>query len=137
MFESVLVIHLAALLTKSADHALTEQSDLTMAQFKILMVLQNQKTIYQHTIAECFGLSAAAISRLIEVLVEKKYITRTVDAANRRRHTLHLTDLGLEKVTQSIELIRIMEKELYSVLSKQELAQFKSILQRLVEKMGS
>jgi DNA-binding MarR family transcriptional regulator len=101
------------------------------------MVLNSHHDVHQHHIAECFGLSAAAISRLIDVLVDKKYLTRTVDAANRRRHTLQLTDLGQEKVTQSIELIRTMEKELYSVLSEQELDQFKSMLQRLVEKMGT
>ncbi len=91
----VIALHKAVFaMDRSVDRLLAERFDLTFSQFFILRVLAKRSGTTQKAIAGARGLTEAAVSRSIDVLLEKKLVTRKVNPTNRREHMLVLTKDG-------------------------------------------
>ncbi len=91
----VIALHKAVFaMDRSVDRLLAERFDLTFSQFFILRVLAKRSGTTQKAIAGARGLTEAAVSRSIDVLLEKKLVTRKVNPTNRREHMLVLTKEG-------------------------------------------
>ena len=76
--------------------------DLTLQQHNVLAILRGQ-----HPEPVCFGDIQnrmvdrnSNVTRLIDKLIEKGYVTRDICAANRRMIEVRLTDKGLKKLEQ-------------------------------------
>lgn len=68
--------------------------EITIPQFRALMTLQNHAGATVSLMAEHLGVSLPAVSRLIDGLVERGFITRATPAHDRRRVQLSLTEDG-------------------------------------------
>jgi DNA-binding MarR family transcriptional regulator len=71
----------------------TEQFDITVAQFHILRHICNGRDSVSK-LAETGRISRPAISRGVDILVNKGLVTRTTDPVDRRHIQLALTDQG-------------------------------------------
>lgn len=97
--------------------AQTMDSSLTFQQFRILYLIHDGLT--QTEIADSMQVSTAAISKSINLLVDKNFVTRK-DGVDRRTVGLVLTKDGQEvlKVTQKY-LVKILDKKLKKLTKKE------------------
>ena len=71
-----------------------EMPDLTMPQFRSLVYVEIHKGCALRALAEHLGITPATSSALVDRLVQRGWVTRATDAANRRRVRLALTARG-------------------------------------------
>jgi MarR family transcriptional regulator for hemolysin len=96
--ESVIFYHLDKCIKSYRQYAqrrLNEAGlDITVDQWLVLNTLVEQPGISQQLIAEKVFKDAASVTRIIELLVKKKFIKRTAHAEDRRRFSFDLTASG-------------------------------------------
>lgn len=112
-------------------------TDLTIAQFRILAHLWCEPT-NNKTIAEALGVSVPASSRMIKLLVQRKYVESTQGLSDKREVLVRLTKGGerrFEIVRESVRagLARRLESIAATRLKKADagLSAMKSILSEL------
>jgi len=105
---------------KIADQVLQNNLELTFSQFRILLVLDWKSNVSQATIAKYHGLTAAAISRQIDILAAKKLITIKPNAKNRREHLLLLSSSGKAILHKASGHINKVFGQIYGELSSSE-----------------
>lgn len=69
--------------------------DLSMPQVKALMVISARAPIHGRALARALGVGQPAVSKLVDHLVERGYVCREEDAADRRIVWLRPTPAGL------------------------------------------
>lgn len=97
--------HVVKLLHQQADHILEDELDITFSQYLVLKVSGCIEDPSQREVASCLDVTPAAISRHIDVLCERKLITKHHKPDNRREHELQLTSLGEQKVAEAQQLL--------------------------------
>jgi len=70
----------------------------TLAQCHILLELNESESLSISEIADILGLDSSTLSRTIDGLVEKGFVTRTTDINDRRAVQLNLSENGIKKV---------------------------------------
>ena len=78
---------------------LVAKPNLTIAQFRVLANVKNGM-FHISEIAEHHGVSQPAMSKLVEVLVQKKYLLRISDTIDKRAKKLSLTEEGKRAFNQ-------------------------------------
>ena len=87
--------HLVTAINAYADRVLTERWGITTSQFTFLAVLEDGQPLDITRMAECLGVSKAAVSKRVPGLEAKGYVRTVADPANARRVLLTLTEEGL------------------------------------------
>jgi MarR family transcriptional regulator, transcriptional regulator for hemolysin len=88
-----------------AQHQLTVHGfNITIDQWLVLKTLNEDPAQTQQQIAEAAFKDYASVTRIIELLVKKEYLTRTMHPHDRRRFNLALTETAhhLLKVMQPV-----------------------------------
>ncbi len=115
-----------ALHSGSADILL--QTDLSMAQLRILFILASEHSITIGQIAEKLGVGIPTASYQVEKIVQADFARRTEDSADRRRTFVTLTEQGEELVRQ---VSQGRDEQLHLVLDRLDHADLESFLQGL------
>lgn len=98
--------------------------DITIDQWMVLKTLNENSEITQQQIGELVFKDYASITRIIELLVQKHYISRSSHKEDRRRFYLAITAKGKKILQQlqpiinknrSIALKGISEKDIYTL----------------------
>lgn len=90
-----------------------EDYGINASQLHLLFEISHQKNINQEKIATRCNINKGAVARSIRKLEEKGLITRQIDDANRRQNIISLTDKGEETLTESINLLKNWESEVF------------------------
>ena len=90
-----------------------EEYGINASQQHLLFEISHQKNINQEKIATRCNINKGAVARSIRKLEEKELVTRQIDDANRRQNIISLTDKGEETLTESINLLKKWEKEVF------------------------
>lgn len=107
--------------------------DITIDQCLVLIILNNNDQISQNELANLIFKDNASITRMIELMVKKEYINRTIHKQDRRKFNLEITEKGkktLELITPivllnretalhglSLDEINILDKTLNKIIS--------------------
>lgn len=75
--------------------------DITVDQCLVLIILNDNRNISQNELANLVFKDNASITRMIELMVKKDYLSRTIHLEDRRKFNLMIT----EKALKTIELI--------------------------------
>ena len=102
--------------------------ELTMPQFKTLSLLAQGPERMGH-IAGYLNISLSSATSMIDRLVEKNLVERTLDASDRRVVTCQLTNRGKEEMARFLRLNQLQFSRIAERLTVQE-------LQLVVEAMG-
>lgn len=95
--------------------------NITVDQWVIMESMYQQGKISQKELAEKTSKDKASLTRMIDLLVNKKILTRKVDTSDRRRQVIILTSKG-RKIVLSLEKdIRQLRKKIFKGIGKQEL----------------
>jgi len=68
--------------------------DITVAQCDVLLAMENRDTSTIVELADVLGLDKSTISRTVDALVERGYMSRETDPDDRRYNRLALTESG-------------------------------------------
>jgi len=96
-------------------------SDVTVAEWVILREMYGgEDKTSPSTVAELTGLTRGAVSKLIERLLRKGFVTRTAYAEDRRCQELKLTKSAMELVPKLARIADDNDASFFSVLSLSE-----------------
>lgn len=123
-----------ALLSAQTTRSLTglyRKHGLTVGGWRTLSLIGNYQPIHPSSIAERTSVDPDKVTRAVDRLVDKGLVVRKTDKVDRRRVVLRLTARGLRAYNEIEKVRRQVEVEFLGVLSKEELASFYVILEKL------
>ncbi len=106
--------------------------DITIDQWLVLKTMQENKKLSQNQIAERVFKDFASITRIIELLVKKKYIQRTIDNNDRRRFVLDITEEGNKIIEKIYPIVAENRKKALTDLNLEEINNLKTQLDKII-----
>lgn len=105
-----------------------KDNDLTLKEFSVLLRIRFQGVATQYDLVELFKVSGAYIAKLLRKFEDHGYIARKEDPENRRKKLVKMTDDGIKKTDEIIEVIQNWEEKVTSSISEDEIKTLKEIL---------
>lgn len=106
--------------------------DITIDQWLVLKTLQDNDQLSQNQIADLVFKDYASITRIIELLVRKKYIERKLNDSDRRKFELRITSKGNKTIEGIFPIVRENRLKALKGLSKNDVKQIKIQLEKLI-----
>ena len=107
--------------------------DITIDQWLVLKTIENNAGMTQQQIAIHVFKDYASITRIIEILVTKKFLERNLHSVDRRRFDLRITKLGLQILKRLTPIIESNRKQALSGITKAEIELLKKALNKITE----
>ena len=106
--------------------------DITVDQCLVLIILSKDEKISQNELANLIFKDNASITRMIELMVKKEYLNRTIHKEDRRKFNLEITEKG-KKTIELINPIAQVNREtaLYG-LSQEEIYLLDKTLNKII-----
>ena len=105
-----------------------QNHDLTLNEYSILLRIRFQGIATQHDLVKLFKVSGAYIAKLLRKFEENNYIVRKEDPENRRKKLVKITDEGIKKTDEIINVIQSWEDKVTANITEDELKTLKEIL---------
>jgi DNA-binding MarR family transcriptional regulator len=104
-----------------------------MQQFNVLRILRGQKGLPSNlnTLNDRMITRMSNTTRLVDKLLERGFVSRTVCESNRRKIEITLTALGSEILSQMDSVVREVENDLMKNMSAEELNALNLLLNRI------
>ncbi|MCV6585634.1 MAG: MarR family transcriptional regulator [Marinibacterium sp.] len=113
------------------------QINLTPVQFSALHVLEDQPGVDQATVASAIGYDRATLGKVIDRLVDRALVERSVSKRDRRARELYLTSQGRDVLQTALPLVREIQNRLLADISPSDAASFKATLRHLLQSSGT
>ena len=101
---------------------------LTGREFLVLSFVSAAEGLSQQELADRLGLDPTIIVGLVDTMEDRGLMTRTRDAADRRRNVLGLTSTGHELHTRAVEAAAAAQAEFLAPLSEAEREKLRKLL---------
>jgi DNA-binding MarR family transcriptional regulator len=111
-----------------------KEKNYSLPQLKTLIHLSQNVECNISTLGDEFGVTNAAISQLMEKMVQQGLVLRTEDPQDRRHKVLVLTDEGKQIANESLVARHNWLSNLVNVLNQEEQDQVDAALRLLIEK---
>ncbi|WP_179320835.1 MarR family winged helix-turn-helix transcriptional regulator [Winogradskyella helgolandensis] len=110
--------------------------DLSVEQFNVLRILrgQNGNPINLQDIQERMISKMSNTTRLVDKLIKKQFVKRTICKSNRRKVEILITDQGLQILKTMDPIIDATEENMTKNLTQEELIQLNTLLIKLKNK---
>lgn len=110
---------------------------ITIDQWLVLNALNENEKMTQSDLAELIFKDKASMTRLIELLVLKKYIQRTAHDTSRRRFKLTITPKGHELIDQILPLVKNNRNQAIKNINGQAIQATERVLKQISENCKS
>jgi DNA-binding MarR family transcriptional regulator len=111
-----------------------EATGVTVAEWVVLREMSGgNATTSPSTVAELTGLSRGAVSKLIERLLRKGYVTRKDSSGDRRRQDIELTPSAVALIPRLAKLADRNDEAHFGVISREERHALRQTLIRIAE----
>jgi DNA-binding MarR family transcriptional regulator len=107
-------------------------SDITVDQCLVLMILNKNEVYAQKEIAELIFKDNASITRIIELMVQKNYLTRKINESDRRKFNLEITEKGKTTLELLTPIIHKNRENALEGLSENEIELLDKILTKII-----
>jgi DNA-binding MarR family transcriptional regulator len=124
---------LRRLLDRYSGPALTLQSGLTLAEWRVLTNLYSFSPTTSRQLCLRLRTDKAEVSRACAGLIARGYASRRIDTKDRRSALIVITRLGERRHDQIIPLRQALQMELETPLSKAEVGELHRILDKLMQ----
>ncbi len=111
--------------------------DITIDQWLILTAVRDQPDWTQQQIAKTVFKDVASVTRMIDLLVKKQYLTRIGNSDDRRRFTLTLTDTAGQLLDAMQPVIVNNRQCALQNLDEQQLTHLQNMLHLLIKNCQS
>lgn len=110
------------LLKKINADLVTLHSEITFEQMGVLYYISKnrEKKMIQQDIAELLNKTKSAVLRIIDILQERKFLTRVAMLNDRRKNVIQLTEKGWEIIDKMHEKFLELDHELNNGITKEE-----------------
>jgi DNA-binding MarR family transcriptional regulator len=102
--------------------------DVTVDQWLVLKNLSENELLSQTELAQLVFKDPPTLTRIIDILCKKGYVERIAHPLDRRSFQLHLTEVGLEKVSQLKPQVAQIREKAWENLGSTDFEEFKRIL---------
>ncbi|MFT5169166.1 MAG: MarR family transcriptional regulator for hemolysin [Saprospiraceae bacterium] len=109
----------------------TNQIDITIDQWLLLKAIKDNPELSQKEIAGLVFKDYASITRMIELMVQKKYLIRSFHEVDRRRFKIELTAKSEKLYGDLVPIILSNRGVALKGLSEKELSLLSGLLQRI------
>lgn len=127
------VPHLTRLNRRVYARATVEQLGMTSKQLAVLALLRDTGDLPQQSLCGAMQLSQNTVVAWLNELEAMGLIERVRDADDRRKHNVHITELGRSALDDGESALRRIEDEVLSSLSDQERTQLRNLLAKALE----
>jgi DNA-binding MarR family transcriptional regulator len=110
-----------------------EGYDITVDQWLVLNTISGHDGISQLEIAEKVFKDAASVTRIIDLLIKKGYLTRDAHTADRRRFTLDLTKEGKVLIRSIAKIAEQNRKAALKGIPEKNLVLVQETLQQITD----
>lgn len=107
-------------------------SDITVDQGLVLLILNENSNYSQKDIAGLIFKDNASITRIIELMVKKDYLVRTVNESDRRKFNLEITEKGRNTVELLSPAIKLNRTTALHGLSENEIELLDTLLNKII-----
>ena len=106
------------------------------SQHHMLMVLSRMgRTASQKDLAQCLGISPAAVARTLKTLEADGWVEKA-DGADSRRNEISLSPEGRERVEASCSLFRMLDQRIFEDISDGEIDALAATLDRMLDNIA-
>ncbi|MEH6537384.1 MAG: MarR family transcriptional regulator [Psychroserpens sp.] len=117
---------------KFAQKNISEKiNDITIDQGLVLLFLNNHPELTQKEIAELVFKDNASMTRMINTMVQKKHLKRSMNPIDRRRYKIEITNKGKEVLETLPSIINYNRNSSLKGITKNELNQLEVILGKI------
>ena len=109
-----------------------KNNDLTLNEYTVLLRIRMQNVATQYDLVNLFKVSDSYMAKLLRKFEDAGYIERHENPENRRKKLLKLTDSGIKKTDEIIDVIQSWEDKVTSDISSEELKTLKKILFKII-----
>lgn len=106
--------------------------DITVDQCLVLIIFNKDAEISQNELANLMFKDNASITRMIELMVKKDYLNRTIHAEDRRKFNLKLTEKGKKTIELINPIIQINRETALNGLSLEEIDLLDKTLKKII-----
>jgi MarR family transcriptional regulator for hemolysin len=106
--------------------------DITIDQWLILKTLQENPEVTQQELAVTVFKDFASVTRMIELLVNKGYLTRSLHATDRRRFCLTITEAGCNIIETLQPLILSNRETALAGIPAENITRLNRILHQII-----
>lgn len=128
------IIHMALVQNKNNDvfAAALKPFEISMQQFNVLRILRGQqgKPANLCTLNERMVAKMSNTTRLVDKLLAKGFVNRSVCPSNRRKVEIMITDSGLESLSKMDKAVAEAENNVVKNFSREELEQLNHLLDK-------
>ncbi|SEO15555.1 transcriptional regulator, MarR family [Flavobacterium sp. CF108] len=107
-------------------------SDITVDQCLVLIILNENAKISQIEIARLIFKDNASITRIIELMVKKDYLTRETNEIDKRKSKLVITEKGRETIVLLTPVFNLNRKTALDGLSLDEIELLDKLLHKII-----
>jgi DNA-binding MarR family transcriptional regulator len=107
-------------------------SDITVDQCLVLIILNDNAKISQIEIARLIFKDNASVTRIIELMVKKDYLTRETDELDKRKTKLEITEKGHKTIVFLTPVFKLNRKTALDGLSPEEIQLLDKILNKII-----
>ncbi len=117
---------------KFAQKNISEKiKDMTIDQGMVLLFLNEHPDLSQKEIAELVFKDNASMTRMINTMVQKKHLKRSMNPKDRRRYKIEITNKGKKVLETLPPIIHYNRKSSLKGITKNELNQLETILDKI------
>lgn len=117
---------------KFAQKNISEKiKNMTIDQGMVLLFLNEHPELTQKEVAELVFKDNASMTRMINTMVQKKQLKRSINTKDRRRYKIEITDKGKEVLKTLPPIIQHNRNSSLKGITKNELDQLENILNKI------
>lgn len=109
-----------------------KDDSLTLNEHAVLLRIRYQGVSTQHDLVKLFKVSGAYMAKLLRKFEDMGYVERREDPENRRKKIVKVTNEGIEKTDEFIEVIQNWEDTITASISEDELKTMKKVLYKII-----
>lgn len=107
-------------------------TDITVDQCLVLIILNDNEKISQIEMAKLIFKDNASVTRIIELMVKKDYLTRETDESDKRKTKLIITEKGKKTIILLTPVFNLNRKTALNGLSSDEIELLDQILRKII-----
>ena len=107
-------------------------NDITVDQCLVLIILNKDTNVSQNEVASLIFKDNASITRMIELMVKKDYLNRTIHKEDRRKFNLEITEKGKKTIELLNPVVQLNRKTALNGLSLEEINLLDKTLNKII-----
>jgi MarR family transcriptional regulator for hemolysin len=106
--------------------------NISSEQWSVINMIHMKKGFNQKTLAELCLKDGATITRILNILENKKFVKRENSPYDKREFLIYLTDKGRNLYNEALKVVFQNTQEINSIFSVSELGQLEYLLNKLI-----